>query len=407
MALFYAYEFYLRISPEVMQSALMQTFGIHAALFGLFASVYYYAYQVMQIPAGILMDRYGLRRVLALAAFVVAVGCSLFAFTHWFPMALLARILMGIGSAFAFIGCLKLAGIWFPKKHFALVVGLTNMLGVLGAISGEGPLAAMVEHMGWRQSMWFSAGIGLLLMVLMFFIVRDKKTDPQKKLAGSTFWQALLKIICCEQTWMVAIFAGLMVAPIIGFAELWSVSFLQVDYHVSHTVSATLTSTIFIGIAVGGPFNGWLSGFIGRRKPVMWMGVVGALLANSIVIYVHLPHQYLLIIALFFIGFFASTMLLCFAVNTEINSPKVNGSVIALTNMVVVILGVFPQPMTGLLLDWVWDGKGMPGGGSIRILQVFHLWNYEFALALLPIFLIIAMVLLKFIKETHCKQVVA
>lgn len=399
-ALFYGYEFFLRISPEVMVQDLERTFAVSAAALGSLSAFYYYAYAVMQIPVGVLLDRFGTRKLLSLSALIVAFGCWLFATTTSLHIAEFGRLLMGVGSAFAFVGCLKLASAWFPRSQFALVVGLTNMLGVIGAINGEAPLAAFVDHVGWRSSMLYAAVVGFAIAILIMLVVRNqpkqainKPSEPQLDL-----WGGIRYIWCCKQTWLVAIFGSLMVAPIAGFGELWAVPFLQKLNHLSHVETAGIASLVFVGIAVGGPVNGWISGKLGKRSLIMLVGALFALASLCLIIYVPLKHAWLVGLLLFVFGFFTSSMLLCFALNTEYNPVNVSGVVIGFTNMIVMLGGVIFQPLIGVLLDDRWSGAMHQGA------RVYSIQDYQHALSILPISIIAALVLLLFIKDSYCKQ---
>ena len=118
-ATFYAYEYFLRILPSVMVTDLMQSFGVSAAVIGNLAAFYYYAYTPMQLPVGVMMDHYGPRRLLTFACLCCAMGSFLFAQPNHIFMAQVGRLLVGFGSAFAFVGVLKLATLWLPQNHFA------------------------------------------------------------------------------------------------------------------------------------------------------------------------------------------------------------------------------------------------------------------------------------------------
>ncbi len=400
-ALFYSYEFFLRISPETMTSNLMQSFSVDATDLGILSAAYYNAYALMQIPVGILLDYVGMRRLLSLAALIVAIGCLLFAMTHHLNIAILGRVLMGLGSAFAFIGCLKLIHNWFDNKLLALVIGLTNTLGVLGAIFGEAPLAFIIQTLGWREVLSLAAATGIIVALLIFLIIRD---NPSRTISGvrqSTttpkhLWDGLQRIVKSRQTWLVSIVGGLMVAPIAAFTELWSVSFLTSAHHVDKPEAALLTSVMFIGIAIGGPIHGYISGLIGRRKPVMWLGACLALLCLSCIIYLSLDNLLLLTLLLFMFGFFTSSMLLCFALNSEWHPTWATGVAIGGTNMIVMLGGNIFQPLVGHLLDSHWQGTLVNG------VRLFSLTDYRLALSVLPMCLIMALFIIPFIKETYC-----
>jgi sugar phosphate permease len=393
-ASFYSFEFFLRISPTVMVSDLMHDFAVDAAVLGNLSAFYYYAYAAMQIPAGFLLDRLGIRPLLTFAAILVAIGSFLFATTTHLPIAELGRVCMGIGSAFSFIGCLKLVRNWFSAKQLAIIIGLTNTLGVVGALTAEAPLAMMVDHWGWRQTLLIAGCIGALLALVIRVVIRDKPDNVEVRISQQDFFQSLSHVIRCSRTWLTAIYGGLMVAPIAAFTELWSVPFFMQADALTRTKAAALSSLVFIGIAVGGPLNGWLSGKLGKRKPVMLLGCLGAFLSFVLLIYAPL-HSYPLIMTLLFcFGFFTSSMLLAFSINTEHNSTAVTGVVIGFTNMLVMMGGTIFQPLVGYFLD-----ISQPG-----IITRYSLPEYQHALILLPLCQLGALILLFFIRETFCRK---
>jgi len=403
-ATFYAYEFFIRITPNVMSQTLMRSFAVDAVVLSNLSVFYYYAYASMQVPVGLVLDRFGVRYALSFAAFMVSIGCYLFATTTHIAVAEFSRILMGVGSAFAFVGCLKLGGNWFPPQRFAMIVGLTNMLGVLGAVAGEGPLALVVKWLGWRETIYVAAFVGAALFGLILLIVRDKPKEPigEQEKEVELNWQnvgkACLRLLKSRQTWLVSLYAGLMVAPISAFAELWSVQFLKQELHVVRAEAATLSSVIFVGIAIGGPLNGWFSGFIKKRKPVMFAGVVGAFLSLIFILFLHTSSVWLTGVMLFFFGFFSSSMLMAFAINVEINAVLISGVVVGFTNMLVMAGGSVFQPFTSFILDKYWGGIYEKGA------RVFSMHDYHFALGTLLFCQILAFVLLFFIKETCCRH---
>ena len=172
-AMFYLYEFVLQVSPAVMTNELMHDLKLNAAGFGAMAAFYYYAYTPMQIPAGLLFDRYGPRLLITVALLICSLGAFFFGLTNDTAWASAGRFFMGIGSAFSFIGSLVLISRWFPAKYFALLAGLVQMMSSIGAILGEAPLADVVHQFGWRHTIMYVSAIGIFLAVLVWLLVRD------------------------------------------------------------------------------------------------------------------------------------------------------------------------------------------------------------------------------------------
>lgn len=392
-ALYYSYEFFLRISPTVMVTDLMQAFSVNAATLGILSACYYYAYASMQIPVGMLLDRFGIRRLLTVAALLVACGCFAFAHTTQLWVAEMARILMGIGSAFAFISCVKLARAWFSHTWLAVVIGLTNTLGVMGAMFGGAPLAHFVGTVGWRETFWIAGFIGLGLALCIVLIVRNTpRATDNAKISLHSFWQDLKLVLSRPNNWRVGIFAGLMVAPISAFTELWSVPFLMQAHHLTRVAAGLLSTVMFIGIACGGPFHGWLSGRLKSRLPVLRGGAIGALVCLALILYVPLTSEIILVSLLFLFGFCTSSMLLCFAINSENNPLWATGVAVGFTNMLVMAGGALFQPLVGYFLDVFADVK------PHQVVTQFSTHNFQLALTVLPICLCCAVILVHFIK---------
>src|SRR3989338_7867051 len=172
-ALFYFYEYLLRVAPSVVTNELMLTYHIGAAALGNLTAFYYYIYSPMQLPVGLLMDRYGPRRLLTIATATCAIGTFLFTYTHYLWVAQVGRFLTGFGSAFAFVGVLKLATIWLPPQRFAMIAGLATTLGQIGGMVGVITLTALVNHGGWQSTFYLMAYIGVGLTILMYAVLRD------------------------------------------------------------------------------------------------------------------------------------------------------------------------------------------------------------------------------------------
>lgn len=397
-SLFYGLEYFQRVSPSVMAEPLMATFHINAETLGFIISFYFYAYAAAQIPVGLLLDRFGARKLLTLSCAIISIGTLLFAVAKLLILLALARLLIGFGSAFAFIGVLKLASQWYSNEKFPIMVGLTNTLGVLGAIFGQAPLAELMKHYGWSESLIIISVLGFVVSFLIWIVIQDKpETDCEKKLQLPHYNEkpfnigfALKDIFSCYQTWLTALYAGLMVAPIIAFAELWGVPFLIRDYHIGSIIAADLNTAIFIGIGIGGPVNGWLAGKLKQPKKIMLSGNIIALLSLIAIIYIPSLPYYWGALLLFIFGFSTSSMLIAFSLNKDRHSNQYSGLVTAFTNMIIMIMGAIYQPVIGKLLDAFLVVTKSPGK--------YTLVDFHHALIILPITSIISLFIILLIK---------
>lgn len=404
-AIFYCYEYLLRVAPSVMVPELMDTFQISAAALGNLTAFYYYAYTPAQIPVGVMMDRYGPRYILTLAILACAIGTVLFGVTTNFWVAASGRFLLGLGSAFAFVGVLKLATAWLPPNRFAFVSGMATTLGMLGAMTGQMVMTGLVQKIGWQNTIFYSAFLGFVLTPILWLIIRDtpqahktNKVEKQQIRWGELFKQ-VGAVATNHQIWINGIIGFLLFLPTTVFAELWGVQYLRSVYHFTPAMSALAVSMIFGGWAVGGPIAGFISDHLNRRRLPLLVGeVVATALLFVLLLAENLPVPVVLAL-LFVFGAFSGVEVICFAIGRENAPSHVAGIAVSVTNFLIMMGGVIFQPVVGSLLDCFWSGEMVNG------IPIYSRENYQMALMLLPIGLLISIGLTFFLKETYCKPV--
>ncbi len=402
-ALFYCYEFFVQISPNVMSADLMRDFSIQADKLGILVGIFAYAYAFIQLPAGVLLDKLGPCKLLAAASIILAVGCLLFGKATGFYCALTGRLCIGIGSASAIVGCMKIATNWFPINKFALVLGLTISIGMSGAIISSAPLAIVMEYYHWRYLMFNFAIIGFVFSIVFLFICRNA---PKNKLNESqiehiTFrklFKGLKIAITKAQVWIVAIYGLLMFGPSISFCGLWGVPFLQVKYGLAPHDAAKLTSLVFIGWIIGSPLWGYISDRIKKRLTTMKYGSILSFVFISITIYVPNLSSLTIGILLILFGLSSSGFLTSFSIIREISPQDCTASILSFMNTMNSLGPALLQPSVGILLTLFWSGEFTADGVPFYSIQ-----NYHMSLAILPISLLTASCMIPFIKETHCK----
>lgn len=398
--LFYFYEFLLQVSPSVMGSSLMRDFSVTADGLGILSGAYFLSYAGMQIPAGILLDKLGPHRLLTCASLICAISSLIFSVTDHLYTAVVARFFIGVGSAFAFVGALKLIANWFPARRFAFLTGLILTLGMLGAIGGEAPLAYVINHIGWRSSMMSLGVAGIFVSLLIFFFVTDSptgKTRP-KKTSFQILGKELLQVLKNKQLWFVALYGGLMYMPTPTLCGLWGVPFLTAGYHVSEAAAAGMISLILVGWAIGSPVWGGMSDRVARRLPAMVFGAVIAPLTLLIIVYYPFSNLIILQFFLFAFGFFSSAFLPSFSIAREISQPEYCATALGFMNMMNMIGVSLAQPLLGKALDALWSGTMSQG------IRVYSLNDYKISITLMITIMMISLLLLPFIKDSYAKQ---
>lgn len=395
-ALFYFYQFFLRVSPAVMSQDLMRDFSVQGCALGVLGAFYYNAYAAMQIPLGILLDRFGPRRLMAISCAVATFGTYLFSQAESLSVASFGRLLMGAGAACGFIGTIKLATLWFPPERIGRVIGLTLVLGTLGATSAGAPLGALVGEFGWRYTLIMVAIAGSGLATAIYFILREpQELQSQKQQSPVKLLEGLATVATSKQVWFVALFGCMMYVPLAAIADLWGTLYLSERYDITPKCAASMTSFIYIGIALGAPFAMWLSDYLKNRKKVMFLSACIYLLLFLGILYIDSIPMTLMYGLMFCAGFFFSGQNLIFAMATENMPLRISGITAAFTNMIVMLSGVIFEPLVGWLLDYRWDGTLKNG------VPYFTTENFTFALTAVPIALVFAILSLLFIKETY------
>ena len=397
-ALFYCYEYSLRIMPSVISLELRTHYdNLSLGAFGTLSSLYYWAYTPMQAVVGVSTDRYGPRHSLLLAILLCVVGNYLFGATSNIYVAGIGRLLVGMGSAFAFVGALKLAAIWLSKKYFPFFSGITMAIGMLAAIIGDYAMTWVNIHLGWQMLIDIGSVLGLILFVVFFLFVQEKTIPKSRKKRENslgfmykTFWH-LLKSPKYIVLGLIGCFLYLSLA---GFADIWGIPFIKTIHPGEQMRAASINSMVFWGWFFGAPLISFIASKYNQRiSPLRYGSFIAAILFIIVLVFPHLPIA-LLGFILFLFGVCCSAEILCFAIARDYTSLKFAATAIGVVNLLIMISGIILQPLIAHIVDWVWNGQMQNG------LRLYSLNEYRIALTIIPFFLIISGILTFFLEDT-------
>lgn len=389
-ALFYCYQFILRVSPSVMTDDLMRDFAIGACEFGSLTAFYYYGYCALQIPLGLLADYFGPRKLLTFAALLCAGATALFASSSNIHIAQFGRLLIGVGSSCAFLGCIKLGTIWFDIKHLSIVTGATMLLGTMGANFGGAPLRILIDHYDWRVSLLIVAGFGALIGAAIWILAKDGKREEKDE---SPIFQGLKVALKTPQVWLGSIYGFFLYTVLSVFADLWGTSFLVKSYNIPTKDAAFYVNFIYLGLSIGALLYAWIIQKMFTMITALKMTTVLVGISFSIVILIpDLPLSTTCAL-LFITGLFFGGQSLSFAFTCSHMPIKFSGVTIGLTNMFTMLSGLLFQPLIGQILDSRWKGEMIDG------VRVFQVEDYRIALFLIPVFIFISFVISIFFKD--------
>ncbi|HEY8056152.1 MAG TPA: MFS transporter [Terriglobales bacterium] len=405
-SLFYLVAYFIRVSPAVMTQELMQAFHMGAARLGTLSAAYFYAYVALQIPVGILVDTWGSRKLLVWGAIATAGGSAVFGVSTHFAEAFLARAVIGGATAVAWIVCLKLITHWFPGRRFAMMSGLTLMLGNLGALVAQVPLRLLVARFAWRPVTVVSGGIILVFAVLAFVWVRNDPADigqtgyatpPAAATSGRV--ADFLGMFRYRNTWLILFAQGGLLGPVLAFAGLWGPDYLGARFHLSAASAAGVDSVMLLAFAIASPLMGYMSDRIGARKPI-YLGSAGVAAACWAAMFLSgsgLGLETFVGLAAI-ASFAASSCILGFAFGKESVPARHLGAVSGLMNMGNMFGVMLLQPAIGWMLDRMWSGQWLHGARS------YSAGAFQAAFSLAVAWAVLSVALLAFTRDTHCHQ---
>lgn len=394
-ALFYCYEFILRILPGILQQELSIAFGhLSASAFGQLSALYYVAYSPMQLPVGMFVDRLGTRRLLFIACLCCVIGSWMFSDFSSLPVASLGRFIVGFGSSFVFVGVLSLAVEWLPKRYFSSFAGLMTTLGMLGLVYGEITITKTVSSMGLHYVFLVLIIAGMILSGLLITFVQDSPSKKQKPhLALRTFFTQVTKVLCSKPVWLIGIVGACLYTSLSVFGELWGNAYLQQAHHLSAQQAANTISLLFIGWAIGAPLSGFISDYTGNRVLPLQISALGALVCIALIIYMPGLSYHSINILMLFYGIFSGAEIIVFIMAKEYSGATLSGTVFAATNMIVTLGGVIFQPLVGFLLDYLGDSTLISGT------RIYSVMDYRVALSVIPASLILSIIIAFFLKN--------
>lgn len=398
-ALFYCYEFVLRIVPGILQTEISKSFGnLSATTFGQLSALYYFAYSPMQLPVGILMDRFGARILLTLACLSCTLGTLMFGYSTSLAIAGCGRFLIGFGSSFAFVGVLSCAIAWLPYRYFSLVAGLMTTIGMLGLVFGEIKLTELAKHTTLEDIMFMLVIVGLIMTISIFVVIRDNKQEKTLlKIPFSDFLKDVLQVLKTREIWIIGAISAFLYTSLSVFGELWGKSYLENAHGLSKSQAANTLSWMFIGWAVGAPLSGYLSDKYENRLVPLLVGAIFSLVFISIILYLSNLSYATLNLLIFFYGIFSATEIVAFIMANEYIKKAMPGTVFAIINLIVTIGGAIFQPLVGKLLDLFSNGT------VINEMHVYSITDYKLSLSMIPISLIITIFLLIYMMRKVSK----
>lgn len=340
-------------------------FGVGAAALGTFTVLQVGVYAAMQIPTGVMVDRYGPRRVLTAALLFLGLGQILLAEAHSYPLGLLARGVLGFGDAMTFVSVLRLIAAHFPGRQYAVVTSFTTAIGYLGNLAATVPLALLLAGPGWTPTFLTVGVVTALYAVVVAIRVKDTPEPVPFVAREPVRARHLGRQI--SSVWRVPgtrlgfwVHFTTMFAPNV-LAMLWGVPFLVQGEGLSQGTASALLTVFVFGSMVGGPLTGALI----SRRPSARMPLVGGYIAGAVGVWALLlawsgPIPVAVLVPSFaFLTLGGPASMIGFALARDYNPLERVGTATGVVNVGGFVATTIAALVIGVLLQWT--------GGNFRI----------------------------------------
>jgi sugar phosphate permease len=360
-----------RLSTAVIAEPLMRAFDVGGGGLGTLHAAFFYVYAPLQLVAGVLSDRVGIRRTATLGSVVLALGGVLFALADSLFVGLFARIVIGAGGSLLYITTLRFCANWFRPDEFATMSGLTTAGAGVGGILAATPFAVAVGALGWRDTIAALAVLALATAVAIWLLVRDSPAaagvDPIENVPESgdltlaTVWSNLGTVLRNRTTWLAGLALFCVNGVNLSILGLWGVPYLVQTHGLSVTAASTFTLLGSVGLTLGTPAIGFLSDRLERRTAVLLGGSLLYLVALASLTVLRSPPLALVAGALFASGFLTGAYVLGYTVVKERFSAEKSGVAIGAVNAIAFVGPALVPTVMGVALDTYWTGETIAG----------------------------------------------
>lgn len=342
-SIFYAYQYVLRVMPNIMLNDIMQQFNIDAVVFGQFSGSYYIGYSLLHIPMGLMLDRYGPKKIMSISILLIVAGLLPLLFLENYIYSIIGRFLTGVGSSAAILGTFKIIRLTFPEKYFTRMLSLSVTIGLIGAIYGGGPVSYLSKVYGYKSVISMMAIIGVIFSIITYICVPETSSKSEASVFSTfkaVFSNAKVLITC--------FLAGLMVGPLEGFADAWGSEFLKQVYNFDAIAANYTTSIIYTGM-----FFAPVLSYIGEKTGRYMETIAGAgfiMLIFFTLLVMNLLNYNSIMIGFFIVGICCAYQILAiYKASTYVNENAA-GLTTAVANMIIMSFGYVFHSVIGVIV---------------------------------------------------------
>jgi predicted MFS family arabinose efflux permease len=351
LSFFYAYQYVIRTIPAISLDEIIRNFSIDTGDFGFFCGIYYIGYTAAAIPLSIMMDKLDARNVIVCTILMAAIGILPLLGNSW-SLAVFGRVLSAIGSAGAILGLFKVISVFFKPEQSTRMLGMSVTIGLLGGIYGGQPLAIIISKIGFKITLYYLAAAGIAMGCVAFLLLpRDfAKQSDTNEITFKSIINDIREIFSNKPLILLAIGGGLMVGPLEGFADGWSIISLQVIHGWNKVDASIAPSMIYLGMCIGSSVIGYIT-----ERTQKYYGIVAG--SSLVMIFTFMWILYgksnwsqVTIISLFIIGIACAYQIVVMSKAGMLAGKKLVTTGTAIANMIVMVFGsLFHSVIAGIV----------------------------------------------------------
>lgn len=367
------------ISPMVMKDLELSTTD-----FSTLCSTYLLADVIFLIPAGIILDRVPVRKVILAALGLCIAGTFGFAMSKTFMQAALSHFLSGIGNAFCFLSCMILASSWFKNKS-SFIMSIMITIGLLGGFLAQVPFTFLAEQFGWKETLVLDGLVGCFIWLLNYFFIEENEKTARVKTSVKDFLSNLKPAFFNSKIWKCGFYTGFLNLPLMIISAMIGNLYLTKALGFSLMHASLITSMISLGTIIGSPFYGFLSDFLQKKRMLMIGGAACSLISFVLILLAEEPSLFAMMSLFFSLGFFTASQVLGYPMITESAPKELTGTSMGLAALIIMGLAFIIQPLTGFLIDIASSSEKL---------------NFTYALMIFPIGFFISLLLSFSLKDS-------
>ncbi len=304
---------FLRTSIGVLSPNMMNDFNINPNDMGLLGGVFFLSFAIFQIPAGILIDRFGPRKVMSSVIIFAVLGSIIFALSNSFYSLLIGRIFMGLGCSICLMGSLVLITRWRDTNQFSKLAGIILAVGGIGGLLATTPLSYFSELYGWRLSFWLAAVVTFFVMLLYYFVLEDRDKGLFINKKNKLISPKNLFFVLKERNFKFMIPMSLMsYSSLVVILGLWGAPYLKDIHGLDSIERGKILMLMAISWNIGSFVFGRLRSIFGSYKRVVIFGSIGViflLFVLSFISNINITYLYILFCILGFFGAFSVALI--------------------------------------------------------------------------------------------------